>query len=70
MPKSGPHPPPTAVDVLGPVWRRLAEGLRAREAELRSGREFSVHDFRIATRRLRSNVAAFEPLSRGRCPRS
>ena len=65
MPKSGPHPPPTAVDVLGPAWRRLAEALRAREAELRSGRELSVHDFRIATRRLRSNVAAFEPLLEG-----
>jgi CHAD domain-containing protein len=69
MPKSGPHPPPTAVDVLGPVWRRLAEGLRAREAELRSGRELSVHDFRIATRRLRSNVAAFEPLLEGTLPK-
>jgi CHAD domain-containing protein len=69
MPKSGPHPQPTAVDVLGPVWRRLAEGLRACEAELRSGRELSVHDFRIATRRLRSNVAAFEPLLEGTLPK-
>ena len=68
MPKSGPHPQPTAADVLGPVWWRLAEGLRAREAELRSGRELSVHDFRIAARRLRSNVKAFGPLLEGTLP--
>ena len=68
MPKSGPHPQPTAAEVLGPVWLRLAEGLRAREAALRSGRELSVHAFRIAARRLRSNLAAFAPLLEGRLP--
>lgn len=69
MPKSGPHPQPTAAEVLGPVWRRQAEGVRAREAELRSGREPSVHDFRIAARRLRSNLAAFGPLLEGTLPK-
>jgi CHAD domain-containing protein len=69
MPKSGPHAQPTAADVLAPVWRHQAEGLRARETDLRSGRELSVHDFRIAARRLRSNLAAFGPLLEGTLPK-
>jgi CHAD domain-containing protein len=68
MPKSGPHPQPTAAELLGPVWLRQADNLRAQETELRSGRQLSVHDFRIAARRLRSNLAAFGPLLEGTLP--
>jgi CHAD domain-containing protein len=66
MPKSGAQP--TVAEVLTPVWLRLAKALRDCERELRSGREQSFHDIRVAARRLRSNLAAFAPLLEGPLP--
>ncbi len=68
MSKSGPHPQLSAAEALAPVWRRQADDLRACEAELRSGREASVHACRVAARRLRSNLTAFDSLVEGRLP--
>lgn len=68
MSKSGPHPQLSAAEALAPVWRRQADDLRACEAELRSGREVSVRAYRVAARRLRSNLTAFDALVEGRLP--
>ena len=52
----------SAADVLTPVWRGDVADLRIWETEVRLRRPESVHRFRVAARRLRSHLAAFEPL--------
>jgi len=52
----------TAADVLGPQLRRQVAAFRAREVEVRLDEPDAVHRFRVAARRLRSLLAAFEQL--------
>ena len=52
----------TAADVLGPLLRRRVAVLRAREVEVRLDEPDAVHRFRVAARRLRSLLAAFDEL--------
>ena len=52
----------SAADILTPVWRGNVADLRFWETEVRLRRPESVHGFRVATRRLRSNLSAFESL--------
>jgi CHAD domain-containing protein len=52
----------SAADILTPVWRSQVADLRFWETEVRLRRPESVHRFRVATRRLRSNLSAFESL--------
>lgn len=60
----------TAADLLTPLWRREVDDLRHWEAQLRQGQPEAVHHFRVATRRLRSNLAGFEPLLDDRASRA
>jgi CHAD domain-containing protein len=52
----------SAADALMPLWRRSVADLRAGEAEVRLGDDEGVHRFRVAARRLRSNLAGLRPL--------
>jgi CHAD domain-containing protein len=56
---------PSAADVLTPLWRTQVADLRAREADVRLGHPDAVHRFRVAARRLRSNLAGLRPLLDG-----
>ncbi len=52
----------SAAEVLTPVWRNQVEGLRAFEVDVRLDRPGGVHRFRVAARRLRSNLSGLRPL--------
>lgn len=52
----------SAAEVLTPVWRRQVEDLRAFEVDVRLDRPGGVHRFRVAARRLRSNLSGLRPL--------
>lgn len=52
----------SAADVLTPVWRGQVADLRAFEVDVRLDRPDGVHRFRVAARRLRSNLAGLRPL--------
>ena len=54
--------PVTAAEALTPGLRRQVAALRSAENEVRAGTPEAVHHFRVATRRLRSNLSGFEPL--------
>lgn len=54
--------PVTAAEALTPGLRRQVADLRSAENEVRAQTPEAVHHFRVATRRLRSGLAAFEPL--------
>jgi CHAD domain-containing protein len=55
-------PAVSAADVLAPQWRSQVADLRAWEAQVRLEHPEAVHRFRVAARRLRSNLTAFTPL--------
>jgi CHAD domain-containing protein len=52
----------SAADVLTPVWRGQVGDLRAFEVDVRLDRPDGVHRFRVATRRLRSNLSGLRSL--------
>lgn len=52
----------TAAELLAPMLRSQVEDLRHWEAQVREQQPESVHQFRVATRRLRSMLAGYEPL--------
>ena len=56
------NPGSSAVEVLGPVLRRQVEELRSWESGVRLDRSQAVHRYRVAARRLRSNLAGFRAL--------
>jgi CHAD domain-containing protein len=55
----------TAAEVLGPVLRRRVEDLRSWEPGVRLDRAEAVHRYRIAARRLRSELLGFRSLLEG-----
>lgn len=59
MAKAAPtaNPDVTAVEVLGPVLRQQVQDLRSWEPGVRLERAQAVHRYRVAARRLRSNLA-------------
>ena len=54
--------PMTAAEALTPGLRRQVADLRSGENEVRGRTPGAVHRFRVATRRLRSDLSGFEPL--------
>lgn len=56
------NPGATAAEVLGPVLRQQVDDLRSWDPGVRLERPEAVHHYRIATRRLRSNIAGFRSL--------
>lgn len=52
----------SAQEAMAPLWRSLVGTLRTAEADLRLDRPGSVHDFRLAARRLRSDIVGMRPL--------
>jgi CHAD domain-containing protein len=52
----------SAADVLAPQWRSQVAELRSWESQVRLEHPEAVHQFRVAARRLRSNLTAFAPL--------
>ena len=60
----------TAAELLAPVLRSQVDDLRHWEAQLREQQPEAIHQFRVATRRLRSGLAGFEPLFDDRASRT
>lgn len=54
--------PTTAAEALTPGLGRQLADLRSREIDVRAHAPGAVHRFRVATRRLRSDLSGFEPL--------